>query len=98
MHEDLSSLKETTHSHFKSLFTKEGGSQQRDNILDIIPCLVTIQMNQNLKALVTRKEIKCALHDMNADKAPGPDGFTICFIKSCSKLIKRDLHWSMQYS
>jgi hypothetical protein len=31
----------------------------------------------------TEDKIKEALDDMTADKAPGPDGFTIAFFRSC---------------
>jgi hypothetical protein len=36
-------------------------------------------------------EIKEAIDDMPADKAPGPDGFSISFFRSCWDIIKDDL-------
>jgi hypothetical protein len=36
-------------------------------------------------------EIKEAVDDMPADKAPGPDGFSIAFVRSCWDIIKDDL-------
>jgi hypothetical protein len=36
-------------------------------------------------------EIKEAVDDMPADKAPGPDGFSITFVRSCWDIIKDDL-------
>lgn len=32
-----------------------------------------------------------ALRDMNGDKAPGPDGFTIAFFSSCWEVLKEDI-------
>ena len=36
-------------------------------------------------------EIKAAFEDMPADKAPGPDGFTVNFLRACWIIIKDDL-------
>jgi hypothetical protein len=36
-------------------------------------------------------EVKAALEDMPADKAPGPDGFSIAFFQSCWDVVKNDL-------
>jgi hypothetical protein len=36
-------------------------------------------------------EISHAISDMPADKAPGPDGFTINFIRACWPIIKFDI-------
>jgi hypothetical protein len=36
-------------------------------------------------------EIKEAIDDMPADKAPGPDGFSVSFFRSCWDIIKDDL-------
>jgi hypothetical protein len=44
-----------------------------------------------LTAPINLQEIKNALDNMEADKAPGPDGFTPRFYKACWPIIKKDL-------
>ncbi|KAK1603340.1 hypothetical protein QYE76_018353 [Lolium multiflorum] len=46
---------------------------------------------EDLGMTFTEDEIKEALDDMPADKAPGPDGFTIAFFRSCWDISKDDL-------
>eukprot|EP00253_Pinus_taeda_P022251 PITA_22251 len=56
------------------------------------PPKISSNMNQQLEAKVTRKEIKDMLYEMEPDKAPGPDGLTARFIQVCSQIVKKDLH------
>ena len=39
----------------------------------------------------TEDEIHAALMEMNEDKAPGPDGFTLPFWQSCWEFIKEEI-------
>ena len=39
----------------------------------------------------TEDEIHGALMEMNGDKAPGPDGFTLAFWQSCWEFIKEEI-------
>ena len=39
----------------------------------------------------TEEEVFAALMDMNGDKAPGPDGFTIAFWQSSWELVKEEI-------
>ena len=39
----------------------------------------------------TEEEIYAALMDMNGDKAPGPDGFTVAFWQSSWELVKEEI-------
>ncbi|RVW80404.1 hypothetical protein CK203_042300 [Vitis vinifera] len=39
----------------------------------------------------TEEEIHGALMEMNGDKAPGPDGFTLAFWQSCWEFIKEEI-------
>lgn len=39
----------------------------------------------------TLEEVKCTIDSMPSDKAPGPDGFTGAFFKSCWEIIKDDV-------
>ena len=62
------------------------------NLLDLVPNLITYQMNLKLTKPVCRCEIKPALKQMELDKALGPDGFTTRFVKLCWKVVKKYLH------
>jgi hypothetical protein len=46
---------------------------------------------QNLDELFTEEELKAAVFRMPGEKAPGPDGFTACFFKTCWTIIKDNL-------
>jgi mannosylglycoprotein endo-beta-mannosidase len=46
---------------------------------------------QHLDELFTKEELKAAVFGMPGEKAPGPDGFTACFFKTCWTFIKDDL-------
>jgi spermidine synthase len=39
----------------------------------------------------TQEEVKDTIDSMPPDKAPGPDGFTGAFFKSCREIIKDDI-------
>jgi hypothetical protein len=51
----------------------------------------TIHQLEDLGLPFSEEEIKEAIDDMPADKAPGPDGFSIAFFRSCWDIIKDDL-------
>ena len=44
-----------------------------------------------LEMQFTEEEVFAALMDMNGDKAPGPDGFTIAFWQSSWELVKEEI-------
>ena len=41
------------------------------------------------RVFFTEDEVHTALMEMNEDKAPGPDGFTMAFWQSCWDFVKR---------
>ena len=45
----------------------------------------------SLDATFSEDEIKRAVDKLPANKAPGPDGFTGLFLKSCWDIIKQDV-------
>ncbi|KAJ9689707.1 hypothetical protein PVL29_012417 [Vitis rotundifolia] len=44
-----------------------------------------------LEAPFSEEEIFSALMDMNGDKAPGPDGFTVAFWQACWDFVKKEI-------
>ena len=59
--------------------------------LNVIPTLITEEENRIMIAPIETEEIIKALHGMNPDKAPGPDGFSARFYTVCWDIIKKDL-------
>jgi hypothetical protein len=56
-----------------------------------MPHLVSNEINASLLNPFTEEEINKVVWDMESDKAPGPDGFSIHFYKACWIIIKTDL-------
>ena len=44
-----------------------------------------------LELLFPESEVLAALMDMNGDKAPGSDGFTVAFWQSCWDFVKEEI-------
>lgn len=59
---------------FKNLYQTTGATNFSP-ILEAIPCLFTVDMNQGLAAEVTMEEIKQAVFQLGSLSARGPDGF-----------------------
>ena len=57
--------------------------------------VVREQINQqeaeNLELPFSEVEVHSALMDMNGDKAPGLDGFTVAFWQSCWDFVKEEV-------
>ena len=75
-------IKEEATRHFKDLFTAQPISEDA-NLLQLIPRAVNYKDNESLKQPITMEEIKLAVDSMEEDKAPGPNGYNINFIKIC---------------
>ena len=52
---------------------------------------ISQQEADNLEHPFSEDEIHGALMEMNGDKAPGPDGFTMAFWQSCWALVKEEV-------
>lgn len=64
--------------HFHNLFTED--DQDRNVILpDLSFPLIPQETSTNMARMVTGEEIKKAMHDIGAFKAPGEDGFSAIF-------------------
>lgn len=64
--------------YFAQIFSSQMANSEQV-VLDGLTPLVTDEMNQTLIAPPSALEIKEALFSINADKAPGPDGFSSAF-------------------
>ena len=86
-------IKQAAHSFFKNLYTEEMEIPPRlDHYsLSIVPKLVNEEDNRMMTTPITVEEISKALHGMNPNKAPGPNGYTARFFIACWDIIQKDL-------
>jgi hypothetical protein len=68
-----------------------GSTQDREHSLDLHAIGVSSHNLNDLDAPFTEKEVWETIKQLPSDKAPGPDGFTGCFYKSCRTTIKQDV-------
>eukprot|EP00253_Pinus_taeda_P002562 PITA_02562 len=89
----INKIKEAVESHYRSLYTasNQGNEEETTDLLSNIPLLVSPEDNFALIQSITEEEIIKVIWSMDSDKAPGPDGFTIHFYKTCWDIIKVDL-------
>ena len=52
---------------------------------------LSLQETENLELPFSEEEVCSALMEMNGDKAPGPDGFTVAFWQDCWDLVKEEV-------
>ncbi|RVW88888.1 putative ribonuclease H protein [Vitis vinifera] len=52
---------------------------------------ISHQEAENLETPFSEAEVHSALMEMNGDKAPGPDGFTVAFWQSCWGFVKEEI-------
>ena len=86
-------LQQDSHIHFHHLFNEDRTTDDDVNadFLSNIPSLVNAEVNAGLVKPFSEKEIVEVIWAMDQGKAPGPNGFSIHFYKSCWKIIKSDL-------
>ncbi|RVW70916.1 Transposon TX1 uncharacterized 149 kDa protein [Vitis vinifera] len=83
------SIKEEILRYFEKLYASPSGEPWRVEGLDWSP--IFGESASRLESPFTEKEIFKAIFQMDRDKAPGPDGFTIAVFQDCWEVIKKDL-------
>ena len=83
------SIKEEILRYFEKLYTSPSGESWRVEGLDWSP--ISGESAFRLESPFTEEEIFKAIFQMDRDKAPGPDGFTIAVFQDCWEVIKEDL-------
>jgi hypothetical protein len=76
------------HCHFQNIL---GKAERRHVTLDWAGLDLPRLSDQHLDDAFTEAEIKQAISDLPAEKAPGPDGFTGVFYRACWDIIKSDI-------
>jgi len=86
-------VKAVAEAHFQNLYSPDAQSNDEETsaFLSNIPKLISFEENAILCRPIMEKEIINVIWAMETDKAPGPDGFTIHFYKTCWHIIKADL-------
>lgn len=69
---------QTIDAYFQKLFTTSPGERE-DTVRYALRPLVSDAENDALTALPSAAEVRDAAFSINADKAPGPDGFSAGF-------------------
>lgn len=78
---DEEDISKVISNYYADLFQSCGFDGQQTISEALRPC-ITDEQNEHLIALPQAKEIKEATFSTNADKAPGPDGFSASFFQS----------------
>ncbi|RVW55480.1 LINE-1 reverse transcriptase-like [Vitis vinifera] len=82
-------IREGIASTFQSLLSEDMG--WKADIGGLRLDRISQQEAETLERPFTEEEIYVALMEMNGDKAPGPDGFTMAFWQSCWDFIKEEI-------
>lgn len=77
-------------SFYQKLLTSEGTSNC-DELLSFIPTLVNQEQNDFLLRPPLEEEIKITVFSMDANSAPGPDGFPGLFFTHCWPIVKKEV-------
>ena len=80
--------------YYSELFTLTQACQP-DLALEVVPRLVTKEMNKDLLAEFTEEEVKKSLNQMAPLKAPGPNGMPPLFYQHYWELVGKDISTSI---
>ena len=83
-------IKKAATTHFHDLYTAQPNLEDVD-LLRLVPRKVKNKDNELLLKTITLEEIKKAVEAMEDDRAPGPDGYNVNFIKICWDIVKHEL-------
>ena len=75
--------------YFEKLYSGPIGESCRVEGLDWSP--ISEESASRMDSPFTEEEISTAIFQLDRDKAPGPDGFTIAVFQDCWDVIKEDL-------
>lgn len=77
---------------FQAYKDRLGQSNPVDIQLDLPSIIKKVEGLDELTVPFTKDEIDAVVKEMPYDRAPGPDGFNGCFLKSCWHIIKEDFY------
>jgi hypothetical protein len=88
---DQNQIAEHVVSFYKNLFCSNIVLQEQLLADEVIPNLVTDELNSLLTLLPSHCEIKAAVFALNKDSAPGPDGFGAYFFQHYWDIVQFDV-------
>jgi hypothetical protein len=88
---DKSQIADHIVSYYRNLFCTNIFLQEQLLAQEVIPPLVTNEVNTMLTMLPSHKEIKAAIFALNKDSSPGPDGFGAFFFQHYWEIGKDDV-------
>eukprot|EP00253_Pinus_taeda_P005038 PITA_05038 len=91
LHSTQETIRKAASKHYRDLLSETKGEEDYSDFLQHLPKGITKEMNDNINKEIEEEEIKRAIWNLHPDKAPGPDGFPICFYRMFWNLIKKDL-------
>ena len=86
---NIEDISEEIVNFFGNLYSKPVGESWRIEGIDWVP--ISGESGGWLDRPFTEEEVRRAVFQLNKEKAPGPDGFTIAVYQECWDVIKEDL-------
>jgi hypothetical protein len=78
-------------NYYKNLFSTNFVLQDSRLVDEVIPHLITDDVNAILTMLPSTEEIKAAVFSLNKDSAPGPDGFGAFFFQHYWDIVHKEV-------
>jgi len=82
LHSTQETIRKAASEHYRDLLTETKGEEDYTDLLQHLPKGITKEMNDSLNKEIEEEEIRRAIWNLHPDKAPGPDGFPICFYRA----------------
>jgi len=90
-------IKQAASDHYRELLTENGEEEDYTDLLQYLPNKIITEINDSLNKEIEEEEIRGAIWALQPDKAPGPDGFLICFYRAHWETIKKYLNKMMKW-
>jgi len=89
---DQSQIVDHVVSYYKNLFCTNHVLQEQLLVEEVIPNILSNEINNMLTMIPSHKEIKVAVFALNKDSAPGPDGYGAYFYQFFWNIVKEDVY------
>ena len=77
---------------YQSFLERLGHSNTTNMQFNLAEIIRRVEGLEELSVPFTHEEIDGVVKEMPPDRAPGPDGFNGCFLKTCWQIIKHDFY------
>lgn len=76
------SIRKVAIDHYRALLIETKEEEDYTDLLQYLPNKISKEVNDNLNKEIDKEEIRRTIWSLQLDKAPGPDGFPICFYRA----------------